>query len=117
MSGTRILLVNLPRLLSGVVRGLVAQNDDLRIVGEVSASALDDALAATRADIVALGVEAEQEAMSTALVRRRHPLLRVLMLDVGGHHATMDEPDGRRRQVPELSPAVLLELLRGPMLP
>ncbi len=113
MSATKILLTNLPRLLTGVVRGLVAQDTELQIVGEVSIGDVAKAVDSTDANVVAVGVTDAQDVVGLTMLRERHPRLRFLMIDVTGHHATMDEPDGCRRQVTEISPAALLAMLRG----
>ena len=115
MSRTRILLVELPRLLSGVVRGIVSQHSGLEIVGEAASNKLLDSVAAMTPDVIVLGTTAGERAPPLATLRALHPALRVVTLDRDGRCATALEPNAAPRTVTEVSPSTLLEMLRGSM--
>jgi len=104
----------MPRLLGGVVRGIVDQQTDMVVVGEGITSAMLDTLDVGDARVMVIGVDDTLRTESIDRLRLRHPGLRILMLDVAGRFATMVEPDGRRCHVPEVSADALLALLREP---
>ena len=99
MPVTRILLVNMPGLLGEVVRGIVDQQAGMVIIGESMTSAELDIADVTDASVVVIGVDDDSRMAAADCLRKRHPHLRVLMIDVAGHDATMFEPDGRRHHV------------------
>ena len=111
----RILKVNLSHLLSGVVSGIVAGHAGLEIVGDASADDMLTAIDTLRPSVVLLGTDDAGCANGPlALLRARHPLLRVVAIDSNGRAAAAHEPGAAPRVVAEVSPDMLLQLLRGP---
>jgi chemotaxis response regulator CheB len=115
LAHTRILTVNIPRLLNGVINGIVSGQPGLEIVGDTEAEHMLDAIASTQPNVVALGVAGQQGEPLLALLRVRHPLLRVVTIDLEGGRATAYEPRAAPRIVSEISPRTLLEMLLNPM--
>ncbi len=115
LAHTRILTVNLPRLLNDVISGIVSGHPGLEIVGDTEAEHVIDAIAFTQPNVVALGVAGPQGEPLLALLRARHPLLRVVTIDLEGQRATAYEPRAAPRVVSEISPHTLLEMLLNPM--
>ena len=115
MSRTRILLVELPRLLSGVLREITRQHAGLEIVGETASSTLLDAITAMTPNVVVIGTIARERAPPIESLRALHPALRVITLDQDGRGATVHQPKAAARTVTEVSPSTLLEMLRGSM--
>jgi chemotaxis response regulator CheB len=115
LAHTRILTVNLPGLLNGVINGIVSGHPDLEIVGDTEAEHMLDAIASTQPNVVALGVAGKQGEPLLALLRVRHPLLRVVTIDLESQRATAYEPRAAPRVVSEISPHALLEMLLNPM--
>lgn len=114
MLPTRILMVDMPQLLSGLVDEVVAGEAGLAIVGHITLTGALSALPAWRPDLVVLGADDEpQAAKALALLRARHPQLRVVSLDASGRTATGHEPGEPPQRVTGVSPAMLLALLRG----
>lgn len=114
MANARILKVNLPGLLGGVVSGLVAGHAGLDIVGDASADDMLAAIDALHPNVVVLGTDdAGGAAALIVLLQSRHPLLRVVAIDDRGRAATAYEPGVTQRVLDEVSPQMLLQLLSG----
>lgn len=114
MASTRILTVNLPRLLGGVVGDIVAGHAGLEIVGDASADDMLAAIDALHPTVVVLDTDdVGRAAAPMVLLRARHPLLRVVAINGKGRVATAHEPGAAPRVVDEVSPQMLLQLLRG----
>lgn len=113
LADTRILVVGLPRLLGGVMSGIMAGYSGLQIIGEVSAKDMLNAIAALHPNVVVLGSEAGATDAHIALIRKNHPQMRVVSIDAEGRSATAHEPGNAARRVTDISPDTLLEMLRG----
>jgi chemotaxis response regulator CheB len=113
LADTRILVVGLPRLLSGVMSGIMAGQLGLEIIGEASVKGMLQAVAALRPDVVILSGEAGATEGPIALLHKGHPQLRIVSIDAEGRSATAHEPGSAARQVNDISPEILLEMLRG----
>jgi DNA-binding NarL/FixJ family response regulator len=115
VANTRILTVNVSRLLRGVVGGIVSGHAGLEIVGDAGVDDLLSAIDALHPGVVVLGTgdDAAASAEALTLLRARHPGLRVVGIDRDGRSATVHRPGVVRCVVAEVSPAVLLQMLRG----
>jgi DNA-binding NarL/FixJ family response regulator len=107
--------VNLPRLLNGVISGIVSGHPSLEIVGDTEAEDMLDAIESTQPNVVALGVPGPQAESLLSLLRARHPLLRVVTIDLEKQRATVYEPRAAPRVVSEISPGTLLDMFLSPM--
>ena len=118
MPSTRVLLVGLPGLLSGLIRGLVDRSTGLEVVGETNPEAMLEAVETMQPDVVVLGMQeravpADKPLMLETLCTQR-PGIRVVAVDRGGRTATAYEPNARSRTVAEVSANTLLSMIRGP---
>ena len=115
MANTRILTVNVSPLLRGVVGGIVSGHAGLEIVGDAGVDDMLSAIETLHPGVVVLGTDdaAAAAAAALALLRARHPGLRVVGIDRDGRSATVHRPGAVRCVVTEVSPAVLLQMLRG----
>jgi chemotaxis response regulator CheB len=107
----RILAVNLPRFLGGVINEIVSRRPGLQIVGEATIDDMLPTIAKLRPDAVVLGIEAGQGGESLALLGAANPWLRVVVIDSDGHSAFVQEPGGVTREVAGISPEALLDML------
>ena len=115
MATTRILTVNVSPLLRGVVGGIVSGHAGLEIVGDAGVDDMLPAIDRLHPGVVVLGTGDDAAATDAALslLQSRHPGLRVVDIDRDGRSATLHRPGAVRRVVAEVSPAVLLQMLRG----
>lgn len=112
----RILTVNLPRLLGGVMGAIVAGDPALEMVGDTDVERALEATATQQPDVVVLGgTGAETERLLLECLRTLHPQLRIMTIDRDGQGATIYEPGGAVRSVAEMSPSTLVQMLRGPL--
>jgi hypothetical protein len=115
LAHARILTINLQGLLGGVMGGIVAGHSELEIVGEADAESLLEAVATREPDVVVLGGIDEEPNRIIDRLRTFRPRLRIVTIDRDGHGATAYEPDGSARCVAEVSPSMLVQMLRGPV--
>ncbi|MEX3636125.1 hypothetical protein [Paraburkholderia sp. BR14320] len=112
---TRLLTVNLPRLLSDLVVGLVADEDDLMVVGDVAAGLALTALEAIAPEVVVVCMDKTERAHTAlAQLRERRPPVRIVELHDVGRTAIIHVPGALPRMVADVSPGALLRMLRGP---
>jgi hypothetical protein len=109
----RVLVVNVPRLLGDVMGGIMATDSEIEIVGEVSAKDMLSAIAALGPDVVIFGGESDDADSYLALIGANYPLLRIISIDADSRAATIYEPGGPARQVTDISPRIMLNLIRG----
>jgi chemotaxis response regulator CheB len=107
----RILAVNLPRFLGGVISDLVSLRPGLDIVGEAGADDMLPAVARLRPDTVIIGGEAEDGDEAATLLEGTYPNLRVVLIDGDGRTARLHEPGGATFKVAEISADALLQML------
>jgi hypothetical protein len=108
----RILALNVPRLLREVIGGVVAGYAGLELVGRQTRD-VDAAIAALQPDVVILVCDSVSAEERLLVLRASHPALRVVALDADGRAATLYEPAASPRRISEVSPTMLLSLLRG----
>jgi len=106
-------MVNLPRLLNGVLSAIVAEHDGMKVIGEADAR---DAVAEARdcdANVVVIGTEEGKTDAVCAMMRKAMPELRIVAIGREGRRATVYEPGDAPREANEVSAEVLVEMLRG----
>jgi DNA-binding NarL/FixJ family response regulator len=110
---TKVLLCQMPRLLSDIVRSTLGDVDDVDVVGEVEdVAALAAAAQALGASVAICGGPLVEEAAALhALLFARSPL-RVIEVAEHGRSASVIELVPRRTALGELSPELLLRIVR-----
>jgi DNA-binding NarL/FixJ family response regulator len=109
----RILLVDIPRLIGDMIEDAAVGDPRLEVVGRLSDPG-DLVRAVDRADAgVVVTRAANEEGADVARLLRRRPALKVLTLAGGGRHACLYELSLRRRQLGELTPGSILDVIRA----
>jgi hypothetical protein len=109
----RVLLVGLPGVLLGIVRGVIEDAPDIVVVGEVQDPRnLDDDLARTGADLVIWGVRGDGDVPRHASLFDRHPHLTVLAVLHDGRDGFLWQLRPHRKVLGELSPRQLPAAIR-----
>ncbi len=106
----RVLLANLPRLLSQIVREILGEHHDIAVVGEVSLDDLHAAIATLALEALILGVS-RHDARSVGPLRAAHPGLAVLEIALHDERAVLWPPRAVPRAV-ELSPSGIVAAIR-----
>ena len=112
MPRTRVLLVGLPRLLNGVVRGLVDQDGDLEIVGESDPVDMVSAVASMAPDVALVGNAQSGVPRMVSLIAS-HPTLRIITIEKDGRSATVHYGVIAPITLKEVSANSLLDMMRG----
>jgi chemotaxis response regulator CheB len=115
MIRTRVLTVNVPPLLQGVLSGIAVGNPELLMVGDADMEHMLDATASEQPNVVVLGGQGAEVDALLARLRVRYPELRVIALGREGEHAVVHEPDCSPRVIDAVSPVTLLHMLLGRM--
>ena len=113
LAHTRILTVNLPRLMSGVLTAIVAEHQEMEIVGEADACNVLEAVRARNSNVVVIGTDEGRSDPMFALLETQMPTLRIVTIDREGRRAIAYEPGAAPLEATEVSPGVLMEMLRG----
>jgi DNA-binding NarL/FixJ family response regulator len=109
----RILLAEIPPMLSDIVRDTVANEGDMMVVGEFTErGALLEGLASGGADVVILGTSEPEEAAVPYRILATSPHIKVLMLEIRGRRAVIYELRPRRRPLGDVSPQRLVKAIR-----
>jgi DNA-binding NarL/FixJ family response regulator len=115
MHKMKVLLAIRPRLLSAVVRHLVARQPDMEVVSEVmNLSEIGAALRATAVEVVILtpaDTGKEPETCSQLWVESPH--LRILTLSATGDTALYHASDSTTTRIEEVSAEALLSAIRA----
>lgn len=114
LANVRVLLVNVPRLLGDVMSGIMAGDPEIKIVSEVSGKDMLGAIAGLDPNLVVFGGESDETEIYVALMGARYPMLRAVTVDADGRAATIYEPGSAARRVTDISPRMMLSLIRGP---
>jgi len=115
MIRTRVLTVNVPPLLQGVLTGIAVENPELLMVGDADTEHMLDATASKQPNVVVLGGRGAEVEALLARLRVLHPGLRVIALGREGERAVVHEPDCSPRVINAVSAANLLHMLLGRM--
>ena len=113
MAHVRVLVVNVQRLLRDVMSGIMVGDSEIEIIGEVSTKNMLNAIVALDPDVVVFGKETDDAAAELAPVRANYPMLRVVAVDADGGAATAYESGMAARRVTDISPRMMLNLIRG----
>lgn len=110
MNRIRVLMITMPRLQADIVRTALAAEPAVELVGEASARAAADAVAATGAQVAILG---DGEALPAAAIDLldAHPRLKVLGVTGSGREAVLYECRPVMTRLGEASPRVLLDAI------
>src|SRR5262249_44207928 len=108
-----ILVVGLPRLLDEIMSGIIAGESGLKVVGNVSAKDVLNAIATLRPSVVVIGGESDRTDAYVTLIQENHPQIRIISLDAEGQTAKVYEAGRAVRRETDISPKLLLEMLRG----
>lgn len=111
----RIVLAELPPMLSGIVKETVSNQPDMTVVAEFSErSALLHALETGAGDVVIVGTREPDELSVPIHVLAACPHIKVLMLETQGRRAALYELRPHRRSLGDVSPRRLIEAIRQP---
>jgi chemotaxis response regulator CheB len=113
LANVRVLVVNVPRLLSDVMSGIMASDSEIEIVSEVGETDMLSAIAALEPDVVVFSGEADEAKSNLARIGASYPMLRVVSVDADGRAATIHEPGVAARRITDISPLMMLSLIRG----
>jgi DNA-binding NarL/FixJ family response regulator len=110
----KILIVEIPSLLREIIEEMVADEDDMEVVGELpDHSAIVELVERTGATFVIAGLtHPELDALYRELLLEQ-PATRVLAVGREGRQSTLYELRPRIETLGELSPEMLLTVIRG----
>jgi DNA-binding NarL/FixJ family response regulator len=102
------------RILSDIVRDVLEADSSVELVGQV-ASIEDtvDAIARSRCDAVVWMVDDARQAEAPVELLRHAPGLRIVAIEGGGREGSMWRMRPQRERLGQLSPARIIEELRG----
>jgi DNA-binding NarL/FixJ family response regulator len=110
---TRILLVEMPRMLCDIITDVVASQSDMIVVGELPGRAgLLAAADRTRADVIVFGLGDADLPDDCAPLFEAHPHIRLLGVAADGRRAFLYELRPQRTPLGEVSPQALLDAIR-----
>lgn len=111
---TRVLLAEIPRMLSDIVRRVLAAEPELEVVGPIHDRAgLSDAVARADAEVVIVGIESREELRAYEDLLYAHSRVTLLALQVDGRQALLYTLRPHTELLGELSPAGLIEAIRA----
>lgn len=110
MERIRVLTIATPRLQADLIGDALADEPAVELVGQVGADAAADAVAATGAQVVVVGLDAGADPPDLVLsLLARHPRLKVLGVTSSGGQAVLYELRPQARSLGEVSPRTLVE--------
>jgi chemotaxis response regulator CheB len=117
MRRIRVLLVEVPGVLSGILRDVIGHEPDMEVVGELKSSGdLMPAIRRTEADFLIWGLQPVAEAggvpEACSAVLDAHPRIKVLAVEADGRSGSLYELRPWRLGLGELAPARIVEILR-----
>jgi len=116
MKRVRVVLANRPRLMREFVRAIIADQEDIEIVGEVPGEQqLETAVTESSADFLILSLEnGSRLSARCASILRSYPNLRILAISPEGNHMTLYWTSLSIQHIQmEASEAGVLKALRG----
>ena len=111
---TRILLVEMPRLLSDILKDLISAEPDIEVAGE--ALTRDGLLALaerTRCDIVVLGSDRSEPPPEGLALLEALPHVRLIGVSSDGRSLFLYERGRRQTPLGQMSPRELLSVIRA----
>lgn len=110
---TRIVLVNLPRMLREIIEEIVSHEHDMEVVGEFSKTVgLLEAVDSTDADFLITGT-GDSELVGVGQLLRERPRIKVLAVGADGRQTCLYELRPQKVRLGEISPQTLLEAIRA----
>lgn len=113
LAHVRVLVVNVQRLLRDVMSGIMAGDSEIEFVSEVNAKDMLNAIVAFDPDVVVFGGETDAATAELERIGANYPMLRVVAVDADGGAATIYESGKAARRVTDISPRMMLNLIRG----
>lgn len=114
VAAIRVMLGELPSMIHGILEHTLAVQDDMQLVGTTRDSAsLADQVAASRPDVLIVGVDRPDWATRYIELFVRHAQLHVLAIGGDARSATVQELFVRQQRIPELSPDVIVAAVRA----
>jgi len=114
LAHVRVLVVNVqPLLRDAMMSGTMAGDSEIEIVGEVNAKDMLNAIVAFDPDVVVFGGETDDTATELERIGASYPMLRVVAVDADGGAATIFESGKAVRRETDISPRMMLNLIRG----
>jgi hypothetical protein len=109
----RVLLADMPPMLTSLLADLIAADGDLVLAATVAEGGdLDAAIAASEPDVVILG-HSDAAASEHDPILFSHPSLRLLLIDPPGHRGWIYQLTPQLVALDELTPATLLAAIRA----
>jgi DNA-binding NarL/FixJ family response regulator len=114
MRVTRVVLIDMNKVLRQLVRGILETDSSVQVVAELPDTVpLEDAVAATDARVVIFGTEAsELSAEATELLSRR-PRVRLLTVTRNARRTSLYVLKPHREDLGEVSASALLDAVKG----
>ena len=113
MTRIRILLVWLPALLRDILSDAMAREPDMEIVATAETQAdLQTAMGRFEPDVVVTGTQGPEAGAIVSDVHRIAPSVVVVAIAQKGDRATLYSPGSGPLEIPDISPAVLLKVIR-----
>lgn len=114
----RVLIVNVPRMLSDMLKELVHQEEGVEIVGEQFGTVrlpeqLDSAVAQTNPEVLVLGCEKGPRTCVEERLLMSYPQLRIVAIAPEGRTAMIYRQRTEKVEIDEVSPGVLLHAVKG----
>jgi DNA-binding NarL/FixJ family response regulator len=110
----RVLIVDLPRVMRGIIRDLLSAEQGIDLVGETSDDVdLAELVHATRADVIVMGLNDTGLPAAGERLLAQHPRVRLLGVVADGRDAVLYELRPHRQSLGEVSPEALVSAVRG----
>jgi DNA-binding NarL/FixJ family response regulator len=114
MRPLRTVTVAITPLLGDIITQVVAERAPINIVARLdSRDQLELRLQTLAPDLVLIGLRQDESGAIALSLRRAGPRAKVIALSHDGHHAYLPAPHRRRTTPIDLSPAALIEAIRG----
>ena len=91
----------------------MAGDSEIEFVSEVNAKDMLNAIVAFDPDVVVFGGETDAATAELERIGANYPMLRVVAVDADGGAATIYESGKAARRVTDISPRMMLNLIRG----
>ena len=111
MECIRIVLIDMPPLLGGIVRDAIAREPDLDVVAEREAARLREVVEQDEPDFVIVGTDDASAAVRSVVEGRRG--VRALEVHSDGRESVLYELRPHRVPLGEISPATLVQTIRA----
>ena len=111
----KVLIAEMPRMLSDIVTSLVQKQDDMELVDRAAAGGnkLLDVVERLRPNVVVLAAQGPELSPAASRLFRRFPGLRLVAVEKDGRSAYRYEMRPQRTEIEGVSPRGLLAALRG----